>query len=239
VPTSPSANRLASSVIIAVGACALALAVGLPFLYVEVRVADFYNYASAGFGYWMATRVLPGWAVFSVLLGTIIGVRSSKSGRGLFASLLWAGAWSLGLAIVATAISFGTMASYRATGAARGTLPPTPLSHVLFHHLFDSKAEQKVQFDLCILSAEGPYSNSGGTRSFRYEFCIPDVDSLRYQVSVIDTTTRFVGPPVQTRCGSGRVLCVGSTRQPNPRHVLLALGGLSFVRRVIATEVQE
>lgn len=229
---SPSPNRLSSSLVIAVGVSAIALAVGLPFLYIEVRLADFYQYASTGFGYWMATRVLPGWAVFAIVLGAIIGFRSSKLGRGLGLSLLQAVCWSVGLAMVATILSFAATAPYRAEIAGRGGLPVTPLSHVLLHHLFDSRAEQKIRFDPCILSADGEYGPPENRRAIKYEFCIPDVDSLRYHVAVIDTSVKFIQSQGGTKCGSGRILCVGSTRHNDPGTVLRNLGSLSFIRRI-------
>ncbi len=220
------------------GAAAVALAIGLPFLYVIIRVAGFYSYADAGFGYWMATRALPGWAILAVVLGLIVGIRSANRKRSLGYAFGQACLWSVGLATLATGLSFAATTSLRASAFERYGLPPTPLSHVLLFHLFDSQAEQKLRFDLCLLSEKLPGTSGGSPRGFAYDFCIPDVDSLRMQVMAIDTTARVAVGSGKNRCGPGRVMLVGSTRQDAARQVLLRLASLPYVRRIIPTPVE-
>ena len=198
----------------------MALAVGLPFLFVEVRVASFYSYANAGFGYWMATRVLPGWAALAIVLGLVIGIRSSIRHRTMVSSLGRACLWSLGLAIFATAISFSLTAPMRAANFKRYGLPAPSLSHVLFVHLFDSQAAQKIQFDVCALSDNVSSTTESAPRQFHYEFCVPAVDSLEQEVAAIDTTARAGVRSSATGCGSGRILYIGYTGQPGAGFVL-------------------
>ncbi len=220
------------------GAAAVALAIGLPFLFVEVRIASFYSYANAGFGYWMATRVLPGWATLAVVLGLVIGIRSANRHRSMASALGRAFLWSLGIATIATAISFPATASMRTSYFKRFGLPTPSLSHVLFVHLFDSQAAQKIQFDVCALSDN--VSSSAGTAplQFHYEFCIPDVDSLRKEVAAIDTTARPSAGSLGNGCGSGRILYIGYTGQPGAGFVLRSLCHLPYIRRISPSVIE-
>lgn len=229
----PSPVRLASSAVFGVGAAAVVLAVGLPFLFLEVRVAEFYNYANAGFGYWMATRALPGWAVVAVILGVLIGVRYANRRRSLVSAFVRAFLWSFGLAIIAVAGSFSATSSLRAAYFHRYGIPSPPLSHVLLVHLFDSRSDQKIQFDLCPL-----LQNASASPSFRYEYCVPEIDSLQRQVLGIDTTARINVGQSGTNCGSGRILYIGSTNQPGAGTVLRKLSMLPYIQRIKPSVIQ-
>ncbi len=236
--SSPSPARFASSAVFGVGAAAVALAIGLPFLFIEVRVASFYSYANAGFGYWMATRVLPGWAAVAIVLGLVIGIRSANRHRTMASTLGRACLWSLGLATFATAVSFSATASMRVANFRRYGLPSPPLSHVLFVHLFDSRAAQKIQFDICALSDNMSSTEEGAPKQFHYEFCIPAVDSLQKEVTAIDTTARIGVGPSGAGCGSGRILYIGYTGQPGAGFVLRKLSVLPYIRRISPSVIE-
>jgi len=86
--------------------------------------------------------------------------------------------------------------------------------------------------ELCALrdTTDGGTDDAGG---LSYMFCIPDNALSRSQVARIDPSVRFDESPQGARiCGSRRVLCVGSTRQPAFKAVLNRLAKLSYVHAI-------
>jgi hypothetical protein len=94
-------------------------------------------------------------------------------------------------------------------------------------------APATIGFDTSRLDESGLYGSPDGRRALDYEFCIPDGDGYRQQVSAIDRTARFY-PHSRGRigCGPGQVLTLGSSHQPFFRPVLKALSELPFVSRI-------
>ncbi len=83
---------------------------------------------------------------------------------------------------------------------------------------------------LCALS-DTPRDGTGEAGDeLAYLFCIPDNARARSQVARIDPSVRFDdGPRGKRVCGSRRVLCIGSTRQPSFKAVLDRLAKLPYV----------
>jgi len=92
----------------------------------------------------------------------------------------------------------------------------------------------KVEFRLDHLDTDGLRGPADGKVDMSYEFAIPKTDVCIAEVKAID-------PTVQISCGSrGRIgagkdecLCIGSTHQPQYRHVIENLAKLPYIKRMI------
>ena len=222
-------GRPSHPVLHAVTSAAVALAIGLPFLFILARTAQFYGYADSEFGFWLATRALPGWAVLAILLGVATAFWSANRRRSLGFMLVRSGTIALALAVILTGLSLWLTAPFREAGAEHSGGPPVPLTHFLVRHLLEDPVTRKLTFDPCLAEGRGGAAMAGAVV---YEFCIPDSQACRREVEVIDTTVRFEPVPGVSRCGPGRVLCSGTTLQPGARGVLERLSSLPYVRRI-------
>jgi hypothetical protein len=91
----------------------------------------------------------------------------------------------------------------------------------------------KITFDLSSLNAQGLYGPPDGLRSLDYEFCIPARHEYIEKVKRLDPTLRvYLGSKGRIGCSRGEALCIGNTRKPNWREVLLKLADLPFVKRI-------
>ncbi len=228
----PPSHRSSHPVLQAVAASAASLAIGLPFLFVLTRTAQFYGYADTDFGFWLATRALPIWAVLSLGLGAITGLRSARTGRPLGSGLAVASLIAVMGAIVLSAVALGMAAPLRKAAAEQAGLQPVPLGHFLVRHLLEDPSRRKLDFDTCMLTDAGLYRDPGAWRPLTYEFCIPDSEALKSEVSRIDTTVRFSDQPGRIHCGPGRILCRGNTHQAHVRVVLQRLSSLPYIRQI-------
>lgn len=228
----PPGRRASDPLLHGVASSAVALAVGLPFLFVLTRTAQFYGYADNGFGFWLATRALPVWAVVSVSLGAITGYWSSRGKRSLGSVLARSGLAALLGAAGLTAVVLGATSPLRERYGREASLQGVSLGHFLSRHLFEKPSGRKLDFDLCMLNEEGLYGRPGDWKPLNYVFCVPDSSRMRDEVSRIDTTVRFESLPGAAQCGPGKILCYGNTRQGNAKSVLQRLSLLPYVRRI-------
>jgi hypothetical protein len=98
------------------------------------------------------------------------------------------------------------------------------------HHI---ETNPKITFDLGSLDQEGLYGLTDGKRALSYEFCIPDSEAHRLEVTRIDPTLRCAaGSPGRIGCRPGTCLCLGSTHQKDFKEVLHHLAELPFVVRI-------
>jgi hypothetical protein len=97
----------------------------------------------------------------------------------------------------------------------------------------EGEARAKITFDLAALNADGLAGPPGGLVAYSYELCIPATPEHEAAVRRIDPTLQMQrGSGGRIGCGSGQVLCLGSTHQPGFRDVLLRLAGLDYVERI-------
>ncbi len=99
--------------------------------------------------------------------------------------------------------------------------------------------EQKIQFDLTRLDADGLRGPADGRVAVAYEFCIPNTAECRAQVRRIDAGVQFL-PGSRGRLGAGpdECLCLGSTHQKHFRRTLRSLAALPYVRRIIECQFE-
>jgi len=90
----------------------------------------------------------------------------------------------------------------------------------------------KIAFALSGVDEEGLYGPEDGRRARDYEFCIPNTEAARVEVSAIDTTIRITRARGRSGCGSNEALAIGNTHQRNWRDVLSRLARLEYVRRI-------
>lgn len=92
---------------------------------------------------------------------------------------------------------------------------------------------EKVELDLGGIDASGLRGPDDGKVAVAYEFCIPDTEACRAKVRAIDRTVQFMpGSRGRIGAGAGQCLCIGSTHQPDYRHVLRALAGCACIERI-------
>jgi len=98
---------------------------------------------------------------------------------------------------------------------------------------FDSKASQKLTFDLGRLDAYGMIGTGKSKRALAYEFCIPDTTPCKDEVLSINPTLRIIpGSPGRIGCRNNEYLCVGSTFQPDFKNILHRLADLAYIQRI-------
>jgi hypothetical protein len=97
----------------------------------------------------------------------------------------------------------------------------------------ESRAWQKITFDVGGLDAEGLTGPPDGRHSVSYEFCIPDTAECKAEVKSIDPTVEFMpGCSGRIGCTEGECLCIGSTHQESWRQVLRRLAKLKYIKRI-------
>jgi hypothetical protein len=210
----------------AVAATGIALAVGLPLLFVLVRTVRFYGQADSGFGFWIAARILPAWAIIAFLIGNLIGFVFCKGRHPLREAMMKSAFFSALAGVVLLAGVLRYFSPMVEAHAKRNGLPEVPITHVLAHHLFDSRSQRKLTFDACAAAALSPAGH------FSYKFCIPDSLGLKNRVAMIDTTLRMRAPTDSTEGPPGSIVCVGGTGQPHAVHVLAQLAELPYVHSI-------
>jgi hypothetical protein len=90
-----------------------------------------------------------------------------------------------------------------------------------------------VTFDLSGLDASGLEGPPDGLVAVSYEFCVPKDDRVLAQVRSIDPTVQILPEsPGRIGCRDDRVLCIGSTAQPEYRTVLDRLCDLEYVDHI-------
>jgi hypothetical protein len=92
---------------------------------------------------------------------------------------------------------------------------------------------RKVELNLADLDRDGLRGPADGKVPLFYEFCIPNTDACKAEVTAIDRTIRL-SPGSAGRIGAGpdECLCIGSTRA-DCREVLRRLAELPYVKRII------
>ncbi len=99
--------------------------------------------------------------------------------------------------------------------------------------LLKDKVQQKVEFDLTRLDADGLYGPADGKRSLSYEFCIPaHVNTARQVMSIDLTAIVYKESPGRLQCGKEQYLVVGDTYQANYLVILKKLVELQYVTRI-------
>ncbi len=95
------------------------------------------------------------------------------------------------------------------------------------------KIQQKVEFDLGRLDADGLYGPADGKRSLSYEFCIPaHVNTARQVMSIDPTAIVYKESPGRLQCGKQQYLVVGDTYQVGYLVTLEKLAELEYVTRI-------
>jgi hypothetical protein len=93
--------------------------------------------------------------------------------------------------------------------------------------------KNKISFNLSELNDQGLYGPAGGLRALNYEFCIPADPLAAAQVKAIDPNVEIHhGSQGRIKCSREEYLCIGSSRQPEFRKVLLNLARLPFVKQI-------
>lgn len=97
-------------------------------------------------------------------------------------------------------------------------------------------APAKITFDLEQLNENGLAGPPDGLRALSYEFCIPGDPEHIEEVRSIDPTIQLLpGGRGRVGCTAERILCIGSTHQPDFRGVLLRLAALPYIERIDQT----
>ena len=92
---------------------------------------------------------------------------------------------------------------------------------------------KKIEIDLSVLDANGLRGPADGKVSISYEFCIPNTEKCKAEVSKIDNTVQFShGSPGRIGATKDQFLCIGSTGK-NYKKVLSALAELPYIKRII------
>gem|GEM_PF-2160892 len=95
------------------------------------------------------------------------------------------------------------------------------------------ETNRKITFDLSSLDQQGLYGPPNGKYALSYEFCIPDSESHKLEVTRIDPTLQCTaGSPGRIGCGPGTNLCLGSTHQQDFKEVLHHLAELPYVIQI-------
>lgn len=96
----------------------------------------------------------------------------------------------------------------------------------------DSRAIDKINFDLEALDPDGLLGPPSGKRALSYEYCVPDEQRMLDQIRSIDPTAEISISPGRIGCRSDQRLVLGNTHQPHFRRVLLRLVSLPEVEHV-------
>lgn len=100
--------------------------------------------------------------------------------------------------------------------------------------LLKDKIQQKVEFDLGRLDADGLYGPADGKRSLSYEFCIPaHVNTARQVMSIDPTAIVYKESPGRLQCGKEQYLVIGDTYQGSYLVTLKKLVELEYVTRIV------
>ena len=104
------------------------------------------------------------------------------------------------------------------------------------HHLdglLKDKVQQKIEFDLTRLDADGLYGPEDGKRSLSYEFCIPaHVNTARQVMSIDPSAIVYKESPGRLQCDKEQYLVVGDTYQANYLVTLKKLVELTYITRI-------
>jgi hypothetical protein len=91
----------------------------------------------------------------------------------------------------------------------------------------------KIAFDITRLDENGLLRSADAKRALAYEFCIPATAHYSVEVKGIDPTVQYNSESSgRIGCGPLEHLCIGSTHQPNFRHILQQLAKLPYVQRI-------
>jgi hypothetical protein len=90
----------------------------------------------------------------------------------------------------------------------------------------------KITFDLDRISPTGLIGREGSWRSLSYEFCIPRQPETLTEVQSIDPSLHISRSPGRIGCRADQYLCIGETRQPQWRDILLQLVRLDYIERI-------
>ncbi|HJY63491.1 MAG TPA: hypothetical protein VJ455_04990 [Ignavibacteria bacterium] len=95
----------------------------------------------------------------------------------------------------------------------------------------------KIRFKLDEFTEDGMRERPKGEfYAISYEFCIPADEKTMQEVLAIDTTAGVLkGSKGRSGCSAKEWLCIGSSRQPGFKKVILRLAELSYIRKISET----
>lgn len=93
--------------------------------------------------------------------------------------------------------------------------------------------KEKLEFDIRALNNEGLFGPPDGLVSLDYEFCIPNVDSIKNQVQAIDSFIQFFSNSKgRVNCNKNSIRCKGNTHQKRHKEILLELVRLDYITTI-------
>ena len=97
--------------------------------------------------------------------------------------------------------------------------------------------KMKIKFDLDEFNDDGLRERpEGDFHGISYEFCIPADEEIYKEVLKIDSTAGVMkGSKGRSGCSDKEWLCIGSSRQPGFKQVILKLAELNYIRQINET----